>query len=273
MGSDPRQVMLETNARQKAYYERASGAAPAPVNGLATNLWRRMRRRALDAADPAQRGRIYQIHRRWLGDLSGKGVLELGCGSGSALSEFMAKNSREYHAIDLSKTRVDALAKRLEGLPSVVLHVGDYLADDFAEGGFDVIYAHSVAHHFRFFTTFCEVTSAKLGPGGTLVTYDPLQTWAPVRALRAVYRRFQTDAEWEWPFDDETIRELGRHFDVVERFGVYGKVKWAMALGVVNPHLGRRLARRWSEQDMSGRIGDAELRRCLHVSFLLKKKD
>ena len=107
-----------------------------------------MAEKVIDAVPPAARRGVYNVHRHWIGPLTGLKVLELGCGRGTPMTEFLATNSGHYHAIDLSNASVSALAKRLGPLPHVTLHVGDFLADTFTESGFDLIYAHSVLHHF-----------------------------------------------------------------------------------------------------------------------------
>lgn len=39
-------VMLETNVAQTAYYNETDGGLTSEVNGIATNLWRKLRQRA-----------------------------------------------------------------------------------------------------------------------------------------------------------------------------------------------------------------------------------
>ena len=121
--------------------------------------------------------------------------------------------------------------------PTIHYHVGDFLSDDFAEDGFDVIYAHAVIHHFAHTDVLFDQLKAKLAPDGEVITYDPLQVWLPIRLLRAAYRPFQTDAEWEFPFTRKTCRDIAEAFDVKDVFGVFNRAKWALLLGIVSPGL------------------------------------
>lgn len=172
--TDAKEEMLRTNRRQAAYYERTDGVGRFDLNGVATNAWRRIRHRALDAVSPDGRAGLDERHRAWLADLSGKKVLELGSGSGSALTWHLAHGAREYHAIDLSSSRIAKLGSKLAGRPNVTLHVGDVLAEDYAEAGFDVIYARSMVHHFRHLGLLLDKLDSMLASGGRIVTFDPV---------------------------------------------------------------------------------------------------
>ena len=106
-----RKEMLETNQAQRAYYDQTDGGAISAVNGWGTNLWRAMRQRALKSVSEAQRARVYDVHRRWLGDLSQMKVLDLGAGHGSPLSQYLAENAGVYHALDLAPAQIDKLIR------------------------------------------------------------------------------------------------------------------------------------------------------------------
>jgi len=266
------QAMLETNIRQKAYYETADGHSPSPGNGFATNLWRSVRARMLDAVPLAARQDMQQVHRHWIGPLKGLKVLELGCGRGTPMSEHLAQHSGHYHAVDLSSSSVSALAARLGPLPNVTLHVGDFLDDTFTERGFDLIYAHSVLHHFKHLGVALERLESILSSSGRVISYDPLQTWGPARLLRSMYRPFQTDRAWEFPFDADALRDIERRFTVLERVGLLDRCKWAMVVAAIAPETGRRLGTRWFKSDMRPRHSLVELRSCLHVTYHLQRR-
>lgn len=40
----------------------------------------------------------------------------------------------------------------------------------------------------------------KLAPGGIIISHDPLKTSKPIALIRMLYRPFQSDRRWEWPF-------------------------------------------------------------------------
>lgn len=268
--------MLAVNAAQKQYYEVASGRAVSPVNTLATNLWRRLRARVLDSVKASTSARaLGALHRQWIGDVTGKKVLELGSGHGSEMSEELAAKARRYVAIDLSSRRVGSLKRRLRrsGIKGGRLIAGDFLSPkDLPGQGFDVIIALSVFHHFEHFDAFLAVVESKLAPGGIVITYDPVQIWWPIRLVRALYRPFQTDSEWEHPFDERALAAIEARFDVVACQGLLAKVKWAAAIAVLSPRLGARLADKWQAEDMAASTTTASLRRSLHASYCLRKR-
>jgi 2-polyprenyl-3-methyl-5-hydroxy-6-metoxy-1,4-benzoquinol methylase len=266
-------VMLETNVMQTAYYDETDGGLTSEVNGTATNLWRKLRQRAFLAISGKARGQVYEIHKSWMGDLKGKKVLELGVGHGCKLTSYLAAQSGEYHALDLSQHEIDLLKKRLPKTKPVHVHVVDFLSDDFMDEEFDLIYAHSVLHHFKHSDVALERVHQKLAPGGQVISYDPLQVWIPIRLLRLAYRPFQTDAAWEFPFSRATCNQIEDTFEVQDRFGVFNKAKWALLLGMLNPRWGQAFGDRWFRQDLSDRKRSATMMKSLHISFLMQKRD
>lgn len=269
--SNERQEMLAVNRRQKTYYETTNGSSISSANSIATNLWRLCRRRAMHSISGSARAMVYQRHRNWLGDLAGKKVLELGSGSGTPLSTHIAREAGEYHAIDLSERLVGTLMGRVATLGKTRFFVEDFLSDDFAEENYDVIYAHAVLHHFKDLDVALDMCRKKLKPGGEVISYDPLQTWLPIRLVRAVYRPFQTDVDWEYPFTSKTEQQLRRRFEVVDSFGVFNKAKWALVMGVLSPTLAAKFGDRWFEEDLRQPPTTRALRNSLHISFRLRR--
>jgi 2-polyprenyl-3-methyl-5-hydroxy-6-metoxy-1,4-benzoquinol methylase len=265
-----RDEMLAVNVAQRRYYEVADGHSASSTNGFATNAWRKVRSRALSAVPACADDLVYGRHRQWIGSLSGLKVLELGCGRGTPLSDHLAASCRSYHAIDLSSANIAVLSARLSGIPSATFHVGDVLAPEFGERHFDLIYAHSVLHHFRHLETACARLDSLMAPAGRLITYDPIQTWLPARAVRALYRPFQSDRDWEFPFGVRALDLLQSRYQVLDQFGMFDRCKWALAIGVLCPAIGRRLGSRWFGEDLESTASDSRrIGSCLRVSFHL----
>jgi SAM-dependent methyltransferase len=258
-----RNAIIELNKRQKAYYEsrfRAAGGAERAANRL-TNLWTYLRRR-IQANDERIGTREHKLadHKAWLGDLSDKDVLDLGCFSGNELTLWIAGRCRSYVGLDLSENAAAELQAKLESaVPDgrAIARAGDILQNDFADGSFDVIYAHSVLHHFEDITCVLEELRRLLRLGGMVVSVDPLATEPLNRTARALYRPFQTDAAWEWPFTLRTFRELRRYFvlDRVQGYRGFSMLSFPLALvpflgpvardvGRAGLHLERRFADR-----------------------------
>lgn len=272
--SDPaKDRMIATNAAQRDYYDAADGTRTSRSNSLPTNLWRVMRQRAQVSVSGTARRQFYNIHREWMGDLSGAKVLELGCGTGSNLSRHMADTAGSYHALDLSGVQVATLRAKIGDRPNAHFHVGDVLSDTFTETGFDVIYARSVFHHFEVIDVLFDRLAQIAARGARILTLDPVQAWPPIRALRLMFRPFQSDAAWEFPFTAATLRKIETRFTVDQAMALFRRAKWAMALGVISPALGARYGDRWYGQDLDTRSTFADRCSALQVSYMLRMPD
>ncbi len=258
--------MARVNRAQEAFYsgERSSGT----LGGV----WRSVRRR-LDRLRSTLgiKEEIYDLHRAWLGDLAGKRVLDLGCYSGNALSLELAESSGSYLGIDLAAAAIETLRARLAHVDSARVEAMDFLELPAGER-FDVIYAYSVLHHFRHLGAALDRVERHLEPGGLLVTYDPLETSLPIWAARRVYRPFQPDSAWEWPFGRAAVRQLTGRFEPVGIRGVLGRAKWALPLSVMAPRAAASLGRRWNASDRASAVRPGRrLWTCLHLTMCLRR--
>jgi 2-polyprenyl-3-methyl-5-hydroxy-6-metoxy-1,4-benzoquinol methylase len=182
--------MLGTNTRQKSFYEAKNPYLES--GGKISYLWGRARFALQKVRSEARIDEdVLALHRNWLGDLSDKKVLDLGCFSGNDLSLELARNSSSYLGIDLSKRAIESLNFDLReaGLygSRTRAEAIDFLSPDFVETGFDVVYAKSVLHHFEHLGAMLEVLREKVAPGGVVVSWDPMQTSPPVWAARMLY--------------------------------------------------------------------------------------
>ncbi|MFD2517919.1 class I SAM-dependent methyltransferase [Salinimicrobium flavum] len=261
----------DVNKRQKDFYDKKE-------KNLATRLWSYFRNGALNRIkkEIGIEVDIYELHKRWLGDLSGKKVLDLGCYAGNSLSYFLAENSKEYLAIDLSPKGINILSKRLKKVTGAKAEVNDFLSENFKEKDFDLIYAYGVLHHFKDVDELILKLQEKLKSGGRIVSHDPLQTSLPIKTIRSIYRPFQSDRDWEWPFSRKTYYKFDGSFDIVERRAVLGKTKWLPLFNLFPGSNDRKLekARAWHRKDWDrSAVDDEYMFRCMHLSMLMKKKD
>ncbi len=270
--TDRLQAMLDTNARQKAYYDSSFEERKHANRVMAA--WYSLHERMRAGAERAGMAEdVIRLHQTWAGDVAGKKVLDLGVLDGVPMTWWLAERAASFIAIDLSAPSIAHVQRRLAPLPHAQAVVADFLSPEFAERDFDLVHASAVLHHFEHFDAMLEVLADRLAPGGRVITYDPLSTALSVRAVRALYRPFQLDAEWEWPFTRETIRAIERRFRIVELRGVYGWAKWLLPITAISPVGGARLLRRAYEHDLrvATRPGPA-LWRCMHVTMLLEKR-
>lgn len=220
---------------------------------------------------------ILDWHREWVGDLSGKRVLDLGCYRGNRLSVELARGSDYYLGIDLSEKALETLRGHLDkaGVENAEVRAVDFLAPDFDYEPFDIVYANAVLHHFEDFDLVMSLLHERLAPGGRIVCFDPLETAFTVRLVRALYRPFQINAAWEWPFRKHNFDVIRKYFEIEHLQGVVGLSKWVIPLTVLPVFRNSviRLGRKLHERDkVEATSLDSRLWRCMSVSMCLRKK-
>lgn len=218
---------------------------------------------------------IYELHKSWFGDLSDKKVLDLGCYMGNSLSMYLAENSKSYLGIDLSGKGIRHLNQRLKFVDGARAEVMDFLSEEFTEGNFDLVYAYGVLHHFRDVDELINRLNEKLKPGGVIVSHDPLETSLPIKILRIIYRPFQSDKDWEWPFSRKTYYQFEKGFRVIERRAVLGKTKWAFLINMLPIPEEKKIqkAKNWHKKDWeNSRDNDVYMFSCMHLSMLMRKR-
>lgn len=123
----------------------------------------------------AERSTVMVGVNEFLGDLRGKHVLELGCGSGKT-SALLAKSGARVTSFDISpmSVRVAAIRAGLNGLEDstgFVVAVGEHLP--FADNSFDALYGRAILHHLDVSLAGGEARRV-LKPGGRAVFVEPL---------------------------------------------------------------------------------------------------
>lgn len=269
--TDEHKKKAETNERQKAFYEKKQ-------KNFATRIWSFFRNGILNKIrkNVGVQDQIYALHKTWFGDLSEKKVLDLGCYSGNYWSVYLAENSAEYTGIDLSETAVEKLNEKLKNIPQAKAIAVDFLSLEFSEGDFDLIYAYGVLHHFQDVEDLIFKLKEKLKPDGVIISYDPLQTNLPIKIMRKLYRPFQTDKDWEWPFRKETFYKFEKAFEIKERRAVLGKAKWFFIANFMPLSTGKKaaLGRKWHQEDWEkSRISDSYMFDCMHLTMLMQNKN
>jgi 2-polyprenyl-3-methyl-5-hydroxy-6-metoxy-1,4-benzoquinol methylase len=271
-----RDQALELNREQKAFYEKKV-EHKRRLNPV-MKLWEAWRNRVyriwegIGVFDD-----VLKLHREWVGDLRGKRVLDLGCYTGNRLSLELASGSSFYLGIDLSENALAKLRERLQkaGIANAEVRAVDFLSKDFDYEPFDLIYCNAVLHHFKDFDLLMSLLQQRLAPGGRIVSFDPLETALVVRVVRWLYRPFQTNAAWEWPFKQQNFATIQRHFRIEKIQGVVGLSKWILPLAAlpVFANATTRLGRKLHEADLrASRQLDTRLWRCMSVNLCMVHK-
>ena len=271
---EKRREMIKINRDQTQYYDEY---LKHKKYNVFMSLWVNVRKNMMDIRRIIGAEQyISDLHLKWMGDLSEKRVLDLGCYGGNVLSLTLARASLYYLGIDLSEPAIEILRKQLKenDIKGSEAKAIDFLSPEFKDSDFDVVYAHGVAHHFRHFDVFLNVLSNHLKPGGIVVTYDPLDTSLLSHAVRGVYRIFQHDKAWEWPFTKQTFRMIRKHFEIIKVRGIMGYAKWALPLSLISKRWAVKAAAQWHKKDVknANRLG-SDLWRCLHVTMSWRKPE
>ena len=261
--------IVATNKKQAAFYNNIQ-------QNFITKIWANFRNGVLNKIrkNIGVQDQAYQKHKEWFGDLSNKKVLDLGCFAGNYWSLYLAENAKEYIGIDLSDVAIAKLSERIKDFPNAKAVAVDFLSDTFSEKEFDLIYAYGVLHHFSNMEILIHRLNEKLAIYGEIISYDPLETSIPVKMVRTLYRPFQSDAEWEWPFTKATVRKLSTAFQVVERHGLLGKSKWVYLVNFlpISSIKKQEIGQKWHQQDWElSATSDSQMFQCMHLTMLMRK--
>ena len=264
------QEILETNKKQAAFYDDIK-------QNFFTKIWANLRNKILNKIrkNIGVQNQAYDLHKLWFGDLSNKKVLDLGCFAGNYLSIYLAENAKSYTGIDLSDVAIKKLNERLKSFPNAAALTVDFLSDDFTEKDFDIIYAYGVLHHFPNTEILINRLNEKLAINGSVISYDPLETSWPIKLIRTLYRPFQSDSEWEWPFSKKTVFKFQKEFNVVERRGILGKSKWIYLINFLpfSDEKKARIGMNWHNFDWeNSAVSDNALFKCMHITMFMKKR-
>ncbi len=268
---------LTVNRRQKKFYE--DKFSKVGDSNSVMKIWERVRASVYGLWNQIGiRNTILNHHQKWIGELNDLRVLDLGCYQGNDLTFKFALESRSYIGIDLSEKAIYHLRETLhdKGIKKGSVKAVDFLDPDFKEKGFDVIYAYSVLHHFEKLEVALSRLHQKLIPGGTVITYDPMETSGIVWFVRRLYRPFQSNADWEHPFDKSSIKLIEKYFEIDAIQGVMGFSKWMIpfALTPFGANAWKRLGRILHNLDL--RFANRQgwfFWQCMSVTMRLRRRE
>jgi SAM-dependent methyltransferase len=154
-----------------------------------------------------------------MGDVSGRRVLDLGCGSGSNACLLAARGATVW-AMDISLDLLTLTARRA-GLDAVTPHVrpvrGSAHAIPLADRSIDVVFGNAVLHHLSLDLAAREVRRV-LVPGGRAVFREPIRNSRLAATLRRLVPYQQPDVSpFEHPLRDAEVAAFAAAFDESRR--------------------------------------------------------
>ena len=193
---------------------------------LPSKLWRRFRRRIKSNLNITEQ--VSQLQYNWIFDENPKTILEIGCYNGTEFTLNLIRDLPELHytGIDLSTSACETFRTKLNfyNLTNRTKIVdGDVLEHKFKNAHFDVVYMNGVLHHFPDINLTLNLISEILKPNGCLITSDPMITNRLFRTFRSIYRPFQIDKDWEFPFEKDTFNKIMENFEIEVIQGFLGK--------------------------------------------------
>lgn len=152
-----------------------------------------------------------------LGDVSGKRIVDFGCGSG-ANSLLLAGRGAHVWGVDISEDLIRLAARRLAvngragGAQFIVGSAHDL---PFPDGSVDVVFGIAILHHLDLKLVSREVHRV-LRPGGRAIFQEPVRNSAVVRFLRSLVPYRAPDiSPYERPLTDPELRAFTAPFSSV----------------------------------------------------------
>jgi 2-polyprenyl-3-methyl-5-hydroxy-6-metoxy-1,4-benzoquinol methylase len=142
-------------------WDAAGFAAIYESDSLASRWFNRVFRRAVFAR--------YEIAMRESGDVTGKAILDIGCGSGVYSIELARRGARRVLGLDFSEPMLEIARRSAQGAgvgDAVEFRRGEFLAHDFGAETFDVAIAMGVFDYLEeaqpFLTKMARLTRGKV---------------------------------------------------------------------------------------------------------------
>ena len=149
-----------------------------------------------------------------MGDLTGKRLLDVGCGLGES-SVYFAMKGAKVTAVDLSPGMVECAVNlgkvygvEIEG----ITQPGESLG--VPEGHYDIVYVANTIHHVTDKRQFFEQIQKALKPGGRFFSFDPLAYNPVINVYRRMATKVRTEDEAPLTFQDVDL--AGEYFHNVQ---------------------------------------------------------
>jgi len=151
-----------------------------------------------------------------LGDVTGKTVLDFGCGSGEN-SLLLARRGANVIGLDISPALLSLASKRLalNGLDGrAQFKVGSAHDLPLPDESIDIVVGIAILHHVDLAKAAAEIRRV-LKPGGRAIFQEPVRDSATVRAVRKMIPYRSPDVSpFERPLTTRELKEFARGFTI-----------------------------------------------------------
>jgi SAM-dependent methyltransferase len=196
---------------EQAEIERSSGEAARTADGVRPTSPSILKRYASPPADT-----VYALEYAYhlAGDVRGRHVLDLGCGSGQNAAILAARGAR-VSAMDISPDLLGLAARRaqLDGLaPAITTLCGSAHAIPLPDASVDLVFGNAILHHLDLDLTSREVHRV-LRPGGRAIFKEPMRNSRVIAFLRRLIPYRQPDiSPFERPLRHDEIERFAARF-------------------------------------------------------------
>jgi SAM-dependent methyltransferase len=150
-----------------------------------------------------------------LGNVRGKTVLDLGCGSGENLVP-LAKRGACVIGIDISPDLVELARQRLIGYGlAATVRTGSAYATELPDESVDVVFSMALLHHLDLPAVRTEIQRI-LRPGGLFILREPIRFSSTMNLLRRLFPSPEADiSDYEHPMTRAELAIVTEGFTVV----------------------------------------------------------
>ena len=152
-----------------------------------------------------------------LGDVKGKKVLDVGCGTGS-LTFYIAQEGANVIGIDLSRNLIEHCREQSKNLGfSIEFRVMNAQIPDFEDETFDIIVGSRIIHHLPDIGLFFNICKRLLKKNGFIAFIEPLKK-NPIVDLNRKYFAPKERTIHEHPLFISDIINIGKIFGNLEHY-------------------------------------------------------
>jgi SAM-dependent methyltransferase len=169
--------------------------------------------RYLDPPAETPYGLEYAFH--LLGNIQGKVVLDLGCGTGENLVP-LAKRGADVIGIDISPELVQLARQRLHGYGlAATVQEGSAYATGLPDESVDVVFSMALLHHLDLPAARNEIYRI-LRPGGLFILREPIRFSRTMNSLRRLFPPPEAEvSHYEHPMTRDELSIVTKGFTVV----------------------------------------------------------